>query len=107
VLEQLDQELDALGVHLAFAELRDRLQDLLHRYGLFETLDRSHFFPTIKAAVKEVQAIGPLPPSHDAAGRHARHEARPEVDHGKHQHGRQDQDDHDRDGHDEDGRPGV
>ena len=44
--------------------------------------------PTIKAAVKEVQAIGPLPPSHDAAGRHARHEVRPKVDHGKHDHGR-------------------
>jgi hypothetical protein len=103
VLEQLDQELDALGVHLAFAELRDRLQDLLHRYGLFETLDRSHFFPTIKAAVKEVQAIGPLPPSHDAAGRHARHEARPKVDHGKHDHGRHDQDHDDEDGGSKDG----
>jgi MFS superfamily sulfate permease-like transporter len=103
VLQQLDQELDALGVHLAFAELRDRLQDLLRRYGLFETLDRDHFFPTIKAAVKEVQAIGPLPPSHDAAGRHARHEARPKVDHGKHDHGKHGQDNHDKDGGSNDG----
>ena len=96
MLEQLDEELNADGVHLAFVELRDRLQDLLQRYGLFETLDRDHFYPTIKAAVKEVQAIGPLPPSHDAAGRHARHEARPKVDHGKHHHGKHDRDDHDR-----------
>ena len=28
MLEQLDLELNAAGVHLAFAELRDRLQDL-------------------------------------------------------------------------------
>ena len=105
MLEQLDQELDALGVHLAFAELRDRLQDLLLRYGLYETLDRDHFFPTIKAAVKEVQAIGPLPPSHDAAGRHARHEVRPKVDHGKHHHGKPDQDDHDEDGGPKDDGP--
>jgi hypothetical protein len=49
-------------VHLAFAELRDRLQDLTLRYGLFDTLDRDHFYPTLKAAVREVRAIGGLPP---------------------------------------------
>ena len=36
VLEQLDRELNAQGVHLAFVELRDRLQDLVFRYGLFD-----------------------------------------------------------------------
>ena len=61
MLEQLDKELNAKGVHLAFAELRDRLQDLTLRYGLFDTLDRDHFYPTLKAAVREVRALGSLP----------------------------------------------
>jgi high affinity sulfate transporter 1 len=60
MLEQLDKELNAKGVHLAFAELRDRLQDLTLRYGLFETLDRDHFYPTLKAAVRETRELGPL-----------------------------------------------
>ena len=55
VLEQLDRELNAEGVHLAFAELRSRLQDLVFRYGLFETLDRDHFYPTVTAAVRAIQ----------------------------------------------------
>ena len=61
MLEELDKELNAMGVHLAFAELRDRLKDLALRYGLFETLDRDHFYPTLKAAIREIQALGPLP----------------------------------------------
>jgi high affinity sulfate transporter 1 len=70
MLEQLDKELNATGVHLAFAELRDRLQDLTLRYGLFETLDRDHFYPTLKAAVREVQELGPLPAGVAAPGGH-------------------------------------
>ena len=55
MLEQLDNELNAAGIHLAFAELRDRLQDLILRYGLFETLDRDHFYPTLETAIDAVQ----------------------------------------------------
>ncbi len=55
MLEQLDNELNAAGIHLAFAELRRRLQDLTLRYGLFETLDRDHFYPTLESAVAEVE----------------------------------------------------
>mgnify|MGYP006316067313 CR=1 FL=1 len=40
MLERLDNELNAKGVHLAFVELRTRLRDLVHDYGLFKTLDR-------------------------------------------------------------------
>ena len=35
MLERLDIELNAQGVHLAFVELRSRLQDLVYDYGLF------------------------------------------------------------------------
>jgi MFS superfamily sulfate permease-like transporter len=56
MLEQLDNELNAAGIHLAFAELRSRLQDLTLRYGLMETLDREHFYPTLEAALEAIQA---------------------------------------------------
>ena len=58
MLEQLDNELNAVGVTMAFAELRSRLQDLVRRYGLLENLDRDHFYPTLRAAIK---AIDPPP----------------------------------------------
>ena len=54
MLEQLDDELNAAGVHMAFAEMRARLQDLVFRYGLFETLDRDHFYPTLDAAIMAI-----------------------------------------------------
>ena len=56
MLEQLDSELNAGGMHLAFVELRTRLQELALRYGLFETLDREHFYPTLDAALAAIQA---------------------------------------------------
>ncbi len=55
MLEQLDRELNAAGVHMAFAEMRARLQDLVRRYGLFETLDRDRFYPTLEAAIAAVK----------------------------------------------------
>jgi high affinity sulfate transporter 1 len=59
ILEQLDRELNEAGVHLAFAEMRSRLQVRILRYGLFETLDRHHFYPTIDAAIAAVRSHGP------------------------------------------------
>ena len=55
MLEQLDRELNAAGIHMAFAEMRARLQDLVRRYGLFETLDRDNFYPTLEAAITDVR----------------------------------------------------
>jgi high affinity sulfate transporter 1 len=54
MLEQLDRELNAQGIHMAFVEMRTRLQDLVLRYGLFETLDRDRFYPTLEAAIAAV-----------------------------------------------------
>jgi high affinity sulfate transporter 1 len=56
MLEQLDREVNEAGVHIAFAEMRTRLQHAILRYGLFETLDRDHFYPTINAAIAAVQS---------------------------------------------------
>ena len=55
MLEHLDKELNAAGVHMAFAEMRARLQDMTLRYGLFETLDRDHFYPTLDSAIAAIE----------------------------------------------------
>ncbi len=54
MLERLDNELNAKGTHLAFAEMRARLQELSLRYGLLETLDRDHFYPTLESALTAI-----------------------------------------------------
>ena len=59
MLEQLDDELNAEGVHLAFVELRSRLQDLVYRYGLFDTLDRDHFYDSIDEALAAIGTTRP------------------------------------------------
>ncbi|UDY35157.1 SulP family inorganic anion transporter [Dermatobacter hominis] len=56
VLKDLDEELNAKGVHLAFVELRDRLRDLIVRYELQTTLQAEHFFPSVEVAVRELDA---------------------------------------------------
>ena len=58
MLKLLDDELNAKGMHLAFAEMRSRLQELTSNYGLFDTLDRDHFYPTLDAALTEIGALG-------------------------------------------------
>ncbi|HEU4527564.1 MAG TPA: sulfate permease [Actinomycetota bacterium] len=55
MLERLDLELNAQGVNVAFVELRDRLKDRVLRYGLLETLDRDHFYPSIRRAIDELR----------------------------------------------------
>jgi MFS superfamily sulfate permease-like transporter len=67
MLEQLDRELNAQGVHMAFAEMRERLQDLVFRYGLFETLDRDRFYPTLVTGLTAIASEGGTQTT-DAAG---------------------------------------
>src|SRR5690348_16620457 len=52
VLEDLDEELNARGISLVFAELKDPVREKIERYGLTRTIDPSHFFPTVGAAVR-------------------------------------------------------
>jgi len=51
-LEDLNRSLDAAGVELCFAELKDPVKDKLKRFGLFALLGESRFHPTIESAVK-------------------------------------------------------
>jgi hypothetical protein len=51
VLEDLDEELNARGISLVFAELKDPVRRKIERYGLTRTISPQHFFPTIESAV--------------------------------------------------------
>jgi high affinity sulfate transporter 1 len=51
MLGELDEALNAAGTRLVFAELKDPVRRKIERYGLDHTIDPSHFFPTIEAAV--------------------------------------------------------
>jgi len=51
VLEDLDEALNAEGISLVFAELKDPVRDKIERYGLTRTIDPHHFFPTIESAI--------------------------------------------------------
>jgi high affinity sulfate transporter 1 len=55
MLKDLDEELNAQGVHMAFAEMRSRLQRLVQGYGLLKTLDRDHFYPSVKNALEDIE----------------------------------------------------
>jgi high affinity sulfate transporter 1 len=52
MLADLDQELNAAGTSLVFAELKDPVRAKLERYELIGPLDPDHFFPTLDAAVE-------------------------------------------------------
>ena len=55
MLQQLDEELNVAGVHMAFVELRSRLQELVQHYGLFETLDRYRLLSQRRSALADIR----------------------------------------------------
>ncbi len=55
-LEELDEALNAHGISLVFAELKDPVRRKIERYGLTRTIDPAHFFPTLEAAVAAYRA---------------------------------------------------
>jgi MFS superfamily sulfate permease-like transporter len=57
MLERLDRELNQHGVHLVFVELRNRLYELLTRYGLLETLDQRHFYDSLDEALTSIDTM--------------------------------------------------
>jgi high affinity sulfate transporter 1 len=52
MLEDLDEELNAAGTSLVFAELKDPVRAKLERYELIGPLDPAHFFPTVESALE-------------------------------------------------------
>ena len=53
MLKELDEELNAAGTSLVFAELKDPVRSKLERYELIGPLDPQHFFPTLDGAIDE------------------------------------------------------
>jgi high affinity sulfate transporter 1 len=51
MLLDLDEELNAVGTSLVFAELKDPVRRKLERYELIGPLEPRHFFPTVHSAV--------------------------------------------------------
>jgi high affinity sulfate transporter 1 len=58
MLEDLDETLNGQGISLVFAEMKDPVRTKIERYELTRTIDPTHFFPTIEAAMT---AFGRLP----------------------------------------------
>jgi high affinity sulfate transporter 1 len=56
MLVELDRELAAAGIELAFAELKDPVKDRLEQYGLVEQFGRDRFYATIGVAVRSYVA---------------------------------------------------
>jgi MFS superfamily sulfate permease-like transporter len=70
MLADLDLELNAAGIHLAFAELQSGVRDMIMRYGLLETIEEGHFYHSVSAAVgafereaADREAAGGAPPA--------------------------------------------
>jgi len=51
MLADLDDELNASGISIVFAELKDPVRAKLERYELIGPLDPDHFFPTLDGAL--------------------------------------------------------
>jgi high affinity sulfate transporter 1 len=58
MLADLDEELNAAGTSLVFAELKDPVREKLERYELIGPLNPEHFLPTVDAAVEAFRRRG-------------------------------------------------
>ena len=56
MLEDLDVALNAEGISLVFAEMKDPVRRKVERYELTRTIAAEHFYPTIEAAVEAFEA---------------------------------------------------
>jgi high affinity sulfate transporter 1 len=56
MLEGLDEELNAAGTSLVFAELKEPVRAKLERYELIGPLEPAHFYPTLEAALDAFRA---------------------------------------------------
>ncbi len=52
MLADLDLELNAAGIHLAFAELQSGVRDVIVRYGLLQTIDAGHLYRSVTEGVE-------------------------------------------------------
>ncbi len=55
MLKDLDEAINAQGISLVFAEMKDPVRRKIDRYELTQTIDPAHFFATLDAAVSAYQ----------------------------------------------------
>jgi high affinity sulfate transporter 1 len=60
LLEELDDRLQAEGIDLRFAEMKDPVKDKLRRFGLFKRFEAGTFYPTVGEAVRAYLAANPV-----------------------------------------------
>ena len=66
MLEELDAELEALGISFVFAEMKDAVRNEIRHYGMTWMADRDAFYPTIGTAVKAYRQLTGIPkPGHE------------------------------------------
>jgi len=58
MLHGLDEALNAKGITLAFAEMKDPVRRKIERYELTRTIDPTHFYPTLEAAIDAFRQRG-------------------------------------------------
>jgi high affinity sulfate transporter 1 len=56
MLHDLDVAINARGINLVFAEMKDPVRRKIERYELMRTVDPAHFFPTLDAAIEAFRA---------------------------------------------------
>ena len=59
MLAELDETLNAAGITLCVAEMKDPVKDKLKRFGLFERFGEAAFFPTLGVAVSSYLKVHP------------------------------------------------
>jgi len=65
MLEELDGELDAKGINLVFAEMKDAVRQEIRHYGMSWLADGDAFYPTVGTAVKAYRQLTGIPkPGH-------------------------------------------
>jgi MFS superfamily sulfate permease-like transporter len=60
MVAELDEALNAAGIKLCVAGMKEPVKDKLKRFGLFERLGEAVFFPTIGAAVNRYLETHPV-----------------------------------------------
>jgi MFS superfamily sulfate permease-like transporter len=55
MLEDLDEAINARGISLVFAEMKDPVRAKIVSYELTRTIDPNHFYPTLASAVAAYQ----------------------------------------------------
>jgi MFS superfamily sulfate permease-like transporter len=55
MLEDLDEAINARGISLVFAEMKDPVRAKIVSYELTRTIDPNHFYPTLDSAVAAYQ----------------------------------------------------